>query len=254
MDTPAFRKSDRYKDSSFQAYNFKMPDRYDDCIWLKFCRVPRWDQAVIDLLQPQLTSSRILDVGCATGRLLLRLATTGAGHLCGTDLAPRILEAAREKLAQAGVRADLRPSDAEDHLPWPDRSFDVVTLTGVLHHFFRPLEALQEIRRVLRPGGRLILIDPGFFPAVRQLINLYLRWNPHDGDFRFYSSTMAAGIVRSVGFQLNIVGRIDLWSYLIAAANRTNMSTSPDHSNRSPLSPSKHIESKKVQMLMWREP
>jgi ubiquinone/menaquinone biosynthesis C-methylase UbiE len=216
-DAPIFHKHDRYKISSYQAYNFKMPDRYDDCIWLKICRVPRWDQMVIDELGPQLESSRILDVGCATGRLLLRLAGTGAGQLSGTDLAPHILEVAWEKLTQAKAQVDLRPCDAEDFLPWPDGSFDAATLTGVLHHFYRPLEALREIYRVLRIGGRLILIDPNFFFPLRQAINLYLQHRSHDGDFRFYSPKMAARILRQVGFHPTAVRRVDLWSYLIVA-------------------------------------
>ena len=91
-DLPAFRKPDRYKASSYRSYNFKMPSRYDTCIWTKFA--PLMDRDMIHELGPHLSSLRVLDVGCATGRLLESLAKAGATQLFGVDLAPRILEVA----------------------------------------------------------------------------------------------------------------------------------------------------------------
>lgn len=130
VELPAFRKHDQYKASSYRSYNFKMPSRYDTCFWMKFCQTPLWDRTIVQELQPNIQSLGILDVGCATGRLLERLADAGARELFGMDLAPRILEVAREKLSKAGVSAELRTADAEDSLPWDDDFFDTVTLTG----------------------------------------------------------------------------------------------------------------------------
>lgn len=164
---PDFRKPDRYKASSYRSYNSKMPARYDTSIWMKVCQAALWDRTIIaELGRPVDGALRILDVGCATGRLLERLAEAGATHLCGADLAPRILGVASEKLSRIGAAVDLRVADAEDRLPWDDGLFDIVTLVGVLHHFFRPGDALAEIRRVLNPGGRLLVIDPSIFPAL----------------------------------------------------------------------------------------
>jgi ubiquinone/menaquinone biosynthesis C-methylase UbiE len=213
-ESPGFRKHDRYKASSYRSYNAKMPLRYDASIWVKFCQAALWDRTLVQDLRPHIGSLRILDVGCATGRLLERFAEAGAADLFGVDLAPRILEVARERLSGTGASVELRTADAEDVLPWNRDSFDVVTLTGVLHHFFRPLDALAEIHRVLRPGGRLVLIDPCFFPPVRQLLNLALRIAPHDGDFRFYSPRKAATLLTDSGFELRRVCRVGLWAYL----------------------------------------
>ena len=110
---------------------------------------PLVDRTIVQELGPHISSLRILDVGCATGRLLERLAEAGATQLFGVDLAPRILEVAAEKLSKTGTLVDLRTADAEDCLPWDHESFDAITLTGVLHHFFRPRDALAEVRRVL---------------------------------------------------------------------------------------------------------
>jgi ubiquinone/menaquinone biosynthesis C-methylase UbiE len=217
VESPAFRKHDRYKASSYRSYNFKMPSRYDRCIWLKFCQAALWDRILVQELRPSIGSLRILDVGCATGRLLERLAEAGATELFGIDLAPRILEVAREKLSWTGALVELRAADAEDTLPWEGDFFDAVTLTGVLHHFFRPGDALAEIRRVLRPGGRVLVVDPCFLPLVRQIVNLALRVAPHDGDFHFCSPREAVGLLTGVGFETKRIRRAGLWAFMVDA-------------------------------------
>jgi ubiquinone/menaquinone biosynthesis C-methylase UbiE len=212
VDVPVFRKPDRYKASSYRRYNFKMPSCYDTCIWVRF--TPLWDRTIVQALGPHIGSLRILDVGCATGRLLEQLAASGATQLFGVDLAPRILEVAAARLSKAGTSAELRTADAEDHLPWDDESFDVVTLTGVLHHFFRARDALAEVRRVLRPGGRLLIIDPCFFPPLRHIINAALQVAPHDGDCHFYSARDTAALLADVGFQVRRTHRVGFGAFL----------------------------------------
>jgi ubiquinone/menaquinone biosynthesis C-methylase UbiE len=215
VESPSHRKHDRYKASSYRSYNFKMPSRYDTCFWTKFCQIVLWDRILVQELGSNADSLRILDVGCATGRLLERLAEAGARELFGVDLAPRILEVAREKLLKTGAAVELRAADAEDSLPWGHDFFDAVTLTGVLHHFFRPREALAEIRRVLRPGGRLLITDPCFVTPVRQILNVALRAAPHDGDFHFYSPARATALLADLGFEVGRARRVGLWGFFV---------------------------------------
>ncbi|MBN2170641.1 MAG: class I SAM-dependent methyltransferase [Candidatus Krumholzibacteriota bacterium] len=204
---------DRYKRSSYRAYDGRLADRYDTYWALRVFRGEIMDGFVLDQLGADLGSLAILDVGCATGRLLDRLAAAGARRLAGCDLAPRIVERARVKLARRGVDADLRPADAERSLPWPDASFDAVALTGVLHHFYRPRAALGEIARMLRPGGRLVLVDPCFFPPLRQLMNLGLRIHPHAGDYRFYTPREATRMLETAGWDIAVCRRLNWWAY-----------------------------------------
>ena len=216
-EAPTFRKHDRYKASSYRTYNFRMPARYDTSFWMRFCQVSLVDRAIIEELGPDIGSLAILDVGCATGRLLAALARAGATSLAGTDLAPRILDVAREKLVDEHAHAELRAADAEDSLPWPAEHFDVAVLTGVLHHFYRPHDALREVMRVLRPGGRILLVDPCFFPILRHGLNLCFRVAPHAGDYRFYSLPGAVELLAPAGFRCSWARRVGLWWYLISA-------------------------------------
>jgi ubiquinone/menaquinone biosynthesis C-methylase UbiE len=95
-----------------------------------------------------------LDVGCGTGVVAITAALRGA-RVSGLDLTPELLEHARGNGEIAGCgKIDWVEGDAEN-LPYPDDSFDVVL--SQLGHMFapRPDVAISEMRRVLRPGGRI---------------------------------------------------------------------------------------------------
>ena len=228
--TPFFRKYDRYKASSYQSYNYDMPTSYDSCIWHKVCQSDRCDLVVINELGREVTSSRILDVGCASGRFLLKLAEAGATQLSGVDLAPRIVDVAREKLSARHIAADLQAADVEDALPWPAGSFDIVTLTGVLHHLYRPYDALKEINRVLRVGGRLVLVDPSFVPVLRHVFNLALKLAPHAGDYHFYTRSGAVSLLDNEGWTQTKARRVGWALYLISTQKYAELH-SPDPLN-----------------------
>ncbi len=95
----------------------------------------------------------VLDVACGTGVVALTAARAGA-TVRGLDLAPALLERARENAALAGVEIEFREGDAEA-LPCADASFDVV-LSQFGHIFApRPEVATAELLRVLKPGGTI---------------------------------------------------------------------------------------------------
>ena len=101
---------------------------------------------------------KLLDVGSGAGHSTLHFARAGV-ETTGVDLTREMVETAR-RLAQAEGLANARfeRGDAED-LPFETDSFDVVSCRLCAHHFADVPAALREIRRVLRPGGRLVLCD-----------------------------------------------------------------------------------------------
>jgi ubiquinone/menaquinone biosynthesis C-methylase UbiE len=98
----------------------------------------------------------VLEVAIGTGR---NLAFYPKGiRLTGIDLSPAMLELARERAGELGLDADLREGDAQE-LAFPDESFDTVVCTLSLCNIPGDCRAVAEMKRVLRPGGRLLLLD-----------------------------------------------------------------------------------------------
>ncbi|OGT27462.1 MAG: hypothetical protein A2Z17_01860 [Gammaproteobacteria bacterium RBG_16_66_13] len=106
---------------------------------------------------------RVLDLGCGTGTLtLLAKQTYPDADIVGIDPDPEVLARARSKAAQAGVAITWDKGLATS-LPYPDRSFDRVLSSLVLHHLKRPdrQAAFGEVWRVLRPGAEFHIVDFG---------------------------------------------------------------------------------------------
>jgi SAM-dependent methyltransferase len=98
--------------------------------------------------------ARILDVGCGTGSNLS--AFSGLGSSVGIDMSPDALAFCRSRGLDQVTLSEL------ERLPFPDRTFDVVTAMDVLEHVDDDLAALAELRRVLKPGGVLLATVPAY--------------------------------------------------------------------------------------------
>ena len=119
--------------------------------------------------------SKVLDVGCNSGELIRLLKDAKQCDVTGIDISEVALDIAKKK----GLNVLF--ADAE-HIPFPDASFDVVTLREVLVHIHEPLKALKEIRRVLKPSGFLI----GSAPHA----NLErIAWDDNRLHHRYYDET-----------------------------------------------------------------
>jgi SAM-dependent methyltransferase len=119
-----------------------------------------WDR-ILDLVIPPISPGGgpldALDAGCGTGFLALELAARGH-RVTGIDFAPSMVARAQEKAAASGLAVRFEQGDAEN-LPYPNGSFDLVISRHVLWTLPHPERALDEWLRVLRPGGRLAVID-----------------------------------------------------------------------------------------------
>jgi demethylmenaquinone methyltransferase/2-methoxy-6-polyprenyl-1,4-benzoquinol methylase/phosphoethanolamine N-methyltransferase len=105
---------------------------------------------------------KVLDVGCGTGGVTIpaKLRVGKTGDVKGIDPAPEMIAVARRKASRAGLEIDFRVGVIES-LPFTDGTFDAVTSSLMMHHLPEHLqvEGLAEIRRVLKPGGRILIAD-----------------------------------------------------------------------------------------------
>jgi ubiquinone/menaquinone biosynthesis C-methylase UbiE len=129
----------------------------------------------------------VLDLGCGAGHAALAMAA-GAAHVTAVDVTPDMVATASRYARERGVEnVTVRVADVAD-LPFVDAQFDIVTSRVAAHHFSDPRRALAEAFRVLRPRGRLLLID-SIAPedaALDTFLNCYelLRDASHVRDWR----------------------------------------------------------------------
>lgn len=152
---------------------------------------------------------RFLEVGCGTGELLSTIARAGRpARLAGVDPDPAMLAQAEAKLRAAGLAPELLRGFAQA-LPFADGTFDVVLSSLMLHHLDGPTKraALREWRRVLAPGGALVLVD--FGPPRSRLLRALL-WPTRFGLFEEVAENMRGRIpalLEEAGFAPREAGR-----------------------------------------------
>lgn len=148
-------------------------------------------------LRPRPTD-RVLDVGCGTGTLLSHLHATHPGtRLVGLDPVREMLAVARRKLP--GEVALCR--GWAEALPFAPGEFDVVVSCSMFHYLHQPLLALHAIRRVLRPGGQLVITDWCGDDHWSRILALYLRLSGRPGS-KVYRAQECTGLAERAGYEL----------------------------------------------------
>ena len=148
----------------------------------------------------------VLDVGCGDGGLALALWRNGAGSVTGCDVDPRMIAQASAGAARHKAPIDYLLADA-GHLPFADRSFDLVSMVTVLAFVSEPRPVVREIARVLRPGGRLILGDLGKWSlwAATRRVRGWLGSAPMWKAAKFRSAAELCALAKAEGFRINHV-------------------------------------------------
>jgi ubiquinone/menaquinone biosynthesis C-methylase UbiE len=102
-----------------------------------------------------------VDLGCGAGQLVMEMAQNAPGlQVTGIDLSEEMLANGRVSAQRLGLggKVDFRLGNAEE-IPFPDQSLDLVVSTASLHHWSEPIRVLNEINRVLKPGGAYYIFD-----------------------------------------------------------------------------------------------
>lgn len=134
-----------------------------------------WRRTAARELGPSLVEgSRVLDVACGTGDLSLVLARAGGPRVVGLDFCRPMLEIARRKAEATQVAIPFVEGDAL-RLPFADETFDAVTIAFGLRNLAGVEEGLRELCRVLRPGGRVAVLEfsTPVVPGFRALFRFY---------------------------------------------------------------------------------
>ena len=164
----------------------------------------------------------LLDIACGTGELELRLNRLPFEiKIVGLDNSQEMLTQARRKLAGSQHQLAFVEGDATLPLPFLDASFDVVVSANALHYIAHPNKFLQEAKRVLKPGGQLVIEDftvhgHYFWPIFERLIRLF---DPQ--LYKTYTLTELSQVVKASGFTIRDIGsfKIDLlWRGMFVSA------------------------------------
>jgi len=162
---------------------------------------------------------RVLDIGCGTGVLLDMLAKAHPGiSLAGMDATAEMLAVARSRLP-AGT--PLFQAGAEQ-LPFAGTTFDIIVTCNMFHYIRRPMAALHEIRRVLRPCGALVITDWCDDYLSCRACNAFLRLTD-PAHYRAYRLRECEDMLTSAGFTAVAVERYKInwfWGMMTATARR----------------------------------
>ncbi len=145
--------------------------------WITFGLAHSWRKALVRASGAK-PGDQVLDCATGTGDLALEFKkTVGAtGSVTGTDFCEEMLALAPAKAKALGLEVKFEKADAM-RLPYPDRTFDVVSIAYGIRNVSDPVKALKEMARVCKPGGRVMVLETGDaqWPLIRKAVHFYFR-------------------------------------------------------------------------------
>jgi ubiquinone/menaquinone biosynthesis C-methylase UbiE len=186
----------------------------------------RWNRYITDTLQflktwlncsPQET---ILDIACGTGEFAKIIVTEHPTQkIVGVDISEEMLGVARNKL-QGFPSVSFQIASASV-LPFADQSFDVIVSANAFHYFDNPIVALTEMKRVLKPEGRVIILDWCKDFLFCKTLDVFLRFfDP--AHQRCYTEQQFHHFLTSAGFEIESTKRVRFgwfWGLMVATAS-----------------------------------
>lgn len=164
-------------------------------------------------------ADKVLDIACGTGNYTRALADAldpAEGLIVGFDLSVSMLKRGAEKRDRAGLsHMHLMRGDAR-RLPFKDASFDAINLTGAFHLIPEPTRVMAEMRRVLKPGGKLVLGT--FLQSTSLGGELFQRWFRKQTAFRFEKRSELEQLLSDACFELQRFDVVDWAATLYAVA------------------------------------
>lgn len=158
----------------------------------------------------------VLDLACGTGELARRMLERWPGlRIHGIDLSSNMLGEARRKLIQRPLASFTRAEVSV--LPFRDESFDLAITTNSFHYFRQPLATSNEIHRVLRPGGRLLVVDWCHDYWTCKVCEIYLRL-VDPAHFKMYGMRSCSSLLEEAHLRVTTRTRFKvglLWGLMV---------------------------------------
>jgi len=161
----------------------------------------RLEEEAIPRLAEDISGKYMLDLGCGDGTYSIAAFQMGA-RVIGVDISDAMLASARRRAAVCGASVEWRQASAES-LPYDSDTFDIVLAVTILCFIRDPLKVVQELSRVLRPGGSFVIGELGGYSswAVSRRVRGWLgssRWR----DAHFWTVGELQHLLQQVGFQI----------------------------------------------------
>lgn len=166
----------------------------------------------VDVFLEMMTSvkrKKILDIGCQSGDVCYQLYENGHEPY-GIDILEKLIDTARDKYP----KIDFRVGNCETKISFEDKSFDVVWAGDVIEHIRFTDTFINEVNRVLKPGGLFILTTPMHNRLKNIIISLYnfeMHFDPEFPHLRFYTLKSLRRVLETRGFRIvrvKYIGRI----------------------------------------------
>lgn len=156
---------------------------------------------------------RLIDIGCGPGAFLCLVeAAYPEIQLNALDISPEMVKETRERLSDTAIAT---VGDSE-RMPLEGDQFQVVTCNMSIHHYPHPQDALNEMYRILKPGGVLLLNDMDCVAPIRAFANWLFPRLP-GGDVKMYNRQEIEGMVRQAGFRSIRYRKISPFSFQCVA-------------------------------------
>ncbi len=165
------------------------------------------------------TTDRVLDIACGTGEFeRIVLSDTSTQQIVGIDISEEMLAIARQKLHNSSS-VSFQVSSASA-LPFPDQSFDVIVSANAFHYFDDPVTALTEVKRVLKPNGKAVILDWCKDFLLCRLCDIVLKWTD-PAHQQCYTPREFHNFLTSAGFNLEVSAKVRfglVWGLMVITA------------------------------------
>lgn len=194
-----------YFDSQAEFYDISHDGRFVKCMY----------QEIVKRVM-SLPGEKILDLGCGNGNIISLLKEKRKGDYYGADISPKMIQEAKKRLGQG---AELKVADVVK-LPYETDMFDIIICNASFHHYTEPDKAIEEIKRILKKEGVLILGDPTLpGELMLKIINSRLK-DSDSGDYRIYGKKQIIPLFQAHGLSVNQWKRINYRTFLFNAVKK----------------------------------